>query len=314
MSDDLSALGHGLVAVAKELTDVGQFDLTKTSPKEILDQIESWKKRSGEKFDKRMNGALATVHAGQAAILNMMQKSVEDNVAGLAEAITDAIIIGQITGFVTNLAGVVGNKCIDAASGINIAIPADLLNATPKIINGQAVAVVGGKSINLGGAIAAGAEGALDPLIGAGHLAAQGSNFYNKSKNSGSGNGGKQGGENKGKSEGGKAPSTPEYTYEHGTYEGADYHKKGQTTNWGDKTKSPEPQNGQTCLDNSYGVKDYPHRVAIEDGKVVVIRKTADGNYHGYVCDAWKDVPSELQAALRKEKLVHPKSGEVLKK
>jgi len=81
----------------------------------------------------------------------------------------------------------------------------------------------------------------------------------------------------------------------------------------GNSQKSPCPKNGQKCLDNSYGIKDCEHRAAIEDGKYVALYKTQSGTFHGFICDEWSDVPAKIQAIFKEHKLVHPKSGEILK-
>ena len=96
-------------------------------------------------------------------------------------------------------------------------------------------------------------------------LAAQRNNLYNKVNNSG-GNGGKQGGGDKGKLPVEPVKGSPEWKKLHrnGEYKDAGYHKKGKTTNWGGKIKSPEPQNGQKCLDNSYGI-DNVNAIMIHD-------------------------------------------------
>ena len=161
MSNNLSSLGHNLVAIARELNDSYSSFVTMgdpmASPEAFLKELDARKNASQERLNKMTNRAGAVLQAGQNAIVNMMQKSVEDNVAGITESITDAILIGGIAKSVGILAGAVGNKCINAAHGINITIPTNLLDATPKMINGQAVAVAGGTAINLGEAIAAGA-------------------------------------------------------------------------------------------------------------------------------------------------------------
>jgi len=203
---------------------------------------------------------------------------------------------------------------VECANDLNNLLPPSVQNSPIQYIvkpDGSVIAAI--EEVAAGKILIPDSGALLDPV---GMLGQSGNLFNQKKDGNKKPSGGKQP-EAKGKpvAESEPAKGTDAWNKKHpnGTYEGADYHKEGQSTNWGGKVKSPEPHNGQKCLDNSYGVKDYPHRVAIEDGKVVVIRKTANGNYHGYICDAWKDVPSELQAVLRKEKLVHPKSGEVLK-
>jgi len=104
----------------------------------------------------------------------------------------------------------------------------------------------------------------------------------------------------------------------YGEYREADYHKQDKK-NDKKKTdekplKSPAPKDGQKALDNSYGLQGYEHRAAIEDGKYVILYKEEEGIYHGFVCDKWKNVPEKIQSIFQEYKLVHPKSGEILKR
>lgn len=79
----------------------------------------------------------------------------------------------------------------------------------------------------------------------------------------------------------------------HGIYKDAKYHHRNSNGR-----KSPCPNDGQKCLDKSLpktGVIDA--RVSMEDGKFVVLRKTAYREYHGY-CVTWNELPTELQQLL----------------
>lgn len=92
----------------------------------------------------------------------------------------------------------------------------------------------------------------------------------------------------------------------HGIYENASYH-----TNNGNSYKSPCPQNGQQCLDYSLRVKDGL-RVAIEDNKFVILRRTAFKKFHGYVIE-WSQIHDEIQLVLRRNGYA-TKSGKIIKK
>jgi len=94
--------------------------------------------------------------------------------------------------------------------------------------------------------------------------------------------------------------------YPHGKYEPSAKHHQNSTG-----SISKPPLDGQTCLNKSLGIENYPHRIAIEGDNLVVFRKTSEGILHGYVCP-WNDVPSELQGVLRQAKLVHSKTGKIL--
>ncbi|HEV2916353.1 MAG TPA: polymorphic toxin-type HINT domain-containing protein [Candidatus Babeliales bacterium] len=65
----------------------------------------------------------------------------------------------------------------------------------------------------------------------------------------------------------------------HGTYEDAEYHHKNSNGH-----KSRAPKNGQQALDNSIEVGGESHsRVAVQDGEIVILNRTANGLYHGHV-------------------------------
>jgi hypothetical protein len=107
---------------------------------------------------------------------------------------------------------------------------------------------------------------------------------------------------------------SPEWkkTYPHGEYSNAGYH-----TDKGTPLKSPRPKSGQECLNKSFEIPNSPHRIAIEDGKIVVLRITENNGhpvYHGYVVDnyhALKD--TDMQQALIRNGLVKDgKTGRII--
>jgi hypothetical protein len=115
---------------------------------------------------------------------------------------------------------------------------------------------------------------------------------------------------------GGKPPKHEDDKEEHphGIYEDAGYHHPNSYGN-----KSPCPQNGQKCLDNSLLIEDsVKQRVGIEGDKFVVFKQTASGKFHGYVV-SWKDIVSGGNShteAIRKTLLRSgwvTKSGKIVK-
>lgn len=113
---------------------------------------------------------------------------------------------------------------------------------------------------------------------------------------------------------------SPEWknSYPCGKYENAGYHpdQKDLLKNSNVPVKSPCPKNGQECLNNSYAVNGSMERVAMEDGKIVILKKTSDGIYHGYIVDDFHSIKNEsVQKALVENGLIRTiKSGKVVKK
>lgn len=107
----------------------------------------------------------------------------------------------------------------------------------------------------------------------------------------------------------------------HGKYEDAGYHvpEKGSSNNSrgknGNSLKSPCPKDGQAVLDNSFGVKDSKERVAVQDGKIVILKQTSNGLYHGYIVEKFHLIKNaNVQKALVENGLVNnAKSGTVIK-
>ncbi len=66
----------------------------------------------------------------------------------------------------------------------------------------------------------------------------------------------------------------------YGVYHDAGYHYKGGPSG----LKSPAPINGQAALNNSFEIKNLPkQRVGISENQIVILKKTAEEKYHGYV-------------------------------
>ena len=100
----------------------------------------------------------------------------------------------------------------------------------------------------------------------------------------------------------------------HGTYEDAEYHHSNSHGK-----KSPCPQNGQECLDNSLKIDgSLKQRIGIEGDKFVVFKETVPGKFHGYIM-TWKEIVSggnshteAIRKTLLKSGLVS-KSGKIIK-
>ncbi len=68
----------------------------------------------------------------------------------------------------------------------------------------------------------------------------------------------------------------------YGIYRDASYHTPG-----GSRMKGPRPKNGQRALDNSVSLgRNSTGRVGISEGEIVVLRRTSERLYHGYV-ETW---------------------------
>lgn len=98
----------------------------------------------------------------------------------------------------------------------------------------------------------------------------------------------------------------------YGIYRDASYH-----TNNCDGIKGPRPKNGQAALDNSVSLgRNSTGRVGISEGEIVILRKTSERLYHGYV-ETWDKLSikgSAAQAirnALTENKLVS-QSGKII--
>ncbi len=91
-----------------------------------------------------------------------------------------------------------------------------------------------------------------------------------------------------------------------GRYKDADYHKNYQSGN-----KSPRPRNGQDALDRSFEVPDKEKaRIALSESQFVVLRRTMDGLYHGYV-STWSELTIGMKKVLIKQGLV-TKLGKII--
>ena len=75
------------------------------------------------------------------------------------------------------------------------------------------------------------------------------------------------------------------------------------------------PRDAQSALDKSFEVKGSKERVATEDGKIVILKETSNGLYHGYVVDDFHSIKNaNVKQALVKNGLVNNiKSGKVIK-
>ena len=299
----VSAVAHSLPTTPAYNFDTMQYDTTNLEkllePPHLLDDL-------SKKYQSAKTGLSQAVEYSIPIVQSILQRPAQENIADVTQCIVDGIFIHGIgkalsygatfakvylTGAAETMAEVIAPQLMHEPFHFATTSTGDIvacIDRTGEIISD--VAQVAGAAV---------VDGTM--------LVAQGNNLYNKVNNFG-GNGGKQGGGDKG-----KLPVTPEYTYKHGTYDGVGYHKKGKTTNLGGQTKSPGLEDGQKCLDNSYGLDKYVDRIAIEDNKYVVLYSSNDGTYHGFVCSEWKDVPKNMQEIFREHKLVHPKSGALKK-
>jgi hypothetical protein len=98
----------------------------------------------------------------------------------------------------------------------------------------------------------------------------------------------------------------------HGIYKDASYHHSNSLGN-----KSPCPQDGQDALDYSFPVNDVSlARVGVSNNQIVILKKTSDKLYHGYIV-TWEMLEAGgaktqlIRNALIKNNLVS-KSGKII--
>jgi hypothetical protein len=115
---------------------------------------------------------------------------------------------------------------------------------------------------------------------------------------------------------GGKPPRHEEDENEHpnGIYEDAGYH---HFNSYG--RKSACPNNGQSCLDNSFSIgQNRTMRISIEDGKFVILRQHGPRKLHGYIVESWEELlrcgskTQLIRNAFYKHGLVN-KAGKIIK-
>ena len=68
------------------------------------------------------------------------------------------------------------------------------------------------------------------------------------------------------------------YSFDHGTYRPSAKHHVNSPNDVG-----KPPRDGQAALDNSFLVKGSRERVAVQDGKVIILKYEEQGVYHGYI-------------------------------
>ncbi|MBI2352852.1 hypothetical protein HYV11_01245 [Candidatus Dependentiae bacterium] len=84
-----------------------------------------------------------------------------------------------------------------------------------------------------------------------------------------------------------------EKKHPNGRYQESPKHHQNSSENIG-----KPPRNGQAALDSSIEVMGKNYRVAIQDGKVVILMKTSSKVYHGYIVEKFKDLPRQVKNAL----------------
>ncbi len=101
----------------------------------------------------------------------------------------------------------------------------------------------------------------------------------------------------------------------HGIYEDANYHHKNSKGR-----KGACPTNGQTALDNSVSIEsgNSKERVGISNEEIVILKKTSDDLFHGYVM-TWEQLEPDgaatqsVRNALIRNRLV-ASTGKIIKK
>ena len=319
MANDYKAIGNCIVS---GLLELGEFNPAMCLDDAVRDLIDDFKHENNwdetnrpksrvqlrhERNKKSLeHGYTATINAAQNVVLNMLENSLEDNIAGLTEFGVDSLITAKMTDSFINVSQLVGSSLIEAGRDILEVIPKNLLDSPVNFMTngaGELVAIAEVSGENIGAAVAAAGKSLLDPLEKGIHCAAQANNAANK-----------RGGFNRG---GGKpsvepAKGSPEYAkkYPNGKYKPSKKHHENSPDDIG-----KPPRDGQAALDNSFEVKESSQRVVVQDGKVVILKFEEDGIYHGYIVQDYHSLTSDnVKNALVKNGLVNSfKGGKVIK-
>ena len=95
----------------------------------------------------------------------------------------------------------------------------------------------------------------------------------------------------------------------HGRYEESPKHHQNSLERIG-----KPPRDGQSALDISVETKNSSQRVAIQDNQFVILKRTSDGVYHGYVIENFDSLTQKLKEAFYYGDLIDSiKSGRIKK-
>ena len=263
--------------------------------------------RAEQNYQTAQQGIAESAHAAQAIIQTMMEQSLRKNVADATKIGVDTVITGKIAESIGQLSALLGSELIQAGKAIEEIIPPHFMQNQFNVVTsaGQVAFVIDTTGENIITAAAAAKTPLSETAQKFARSAGQAAGGARSGKDAYGNHGG---GDNHKKSTG--APSDA-YTYPNGKYENAGYH-----TPKGNSIKSPAPRDGQKALDNSFEVKGSKERVAIEDGKIVILKHTMGDIYHGYVVDSIFDIKNDstLDALVKHGFINNKKSRKIIKK
>ncbi len=242
-------------------------------------------RRSGmqDRTHRTISAAKTMVHHTfeemETAIVQMMERTVQENITDITEHSLDYLITKKATALVTDMCAHVGNHALTFAAELYENIPDRMLDDPLRFAhhNGQFIA-----------AVPIAGTSSYEPVVAMGNGFAPVQQFFAMSKV------GKHGG---GKS--GNAPvvqpepkyGTPEWSkkYPNGKYVASAKHHQ---NSFGSISKPP--RDGQAALDRSFAVKGSTQRVTTQDKKIIILKFEGNGIYHGYIVEDFFSINLEL--------------------
>ncbi len=176
LTNDLQAVGTTLYKIAERASQFTPAAYLDDIARDMLDGLVAIKNREGDDAafehnqSSRMmqrternaqylqDGLYGAVHIAQFIIDDMMQKSLQQNVAGITEIAVDTFITGKVTDCLMKIAEIVGTPILHAVQELQKSIPADLSSSRPIFMqasNGELIAIADTTGESIGAAIAA---------------------------------------------------------------------------------------------------------------------------------------------------------------
>jgi hypothetical protein len=297
IATDCTATGVALLNLAVTMNEFSPLEYVKDIAKDMRESVDramagqphqtakeqtAVGQRTARNAKTLQDGLFQSLQAAQAIIQTMQEQSIRKNVADATQIYVQGVITGKIVENLAHVSALVGNELIQAGKAIGEVVPPHLMNSPFQTVTnaGQIALVADGTGESIGAAIAAAGKELSDPRFA--KVVGQGAGGARKAQETQGGNTGKP-----------QSGTSDSYTYEHGkTHPSAKHHPNSR-----DGAGKP-PRDAQEALDNSFKVEKSTQRIAVQDDKVVVLKKTGEDLYHGYVVEDLNTLSQNVRDAL----------------
>ena len=313
IATDCTATGAALLNLAATLNDFSPLEYVKDIAKDMRQTVDramvgqphrtaTEQSAVGQRTARNLNTLFKSLEVAQTIIQTMQEQSIRKNVADATQIYVQGVITGKIIENLAQVSALVGNEFLQAGNAIGKVVPQHLINSPFQTVTdaGQIALVAQGTGENIGAAIAAAGKQLSDPRFA--KIVGQGVGAARKAQETHGGNTGKHGKPQSG--------PTDSYTYEYGeTHPSAKHNPNSR-----DGVSKP-PRDAQDALDKSFAVEGSKERIAVQDGKIIILKETSHELYHAYVVDDFFSIKnSNTQKALVNNGLVNSmKGGKVIK-